>query len=116
MDNIFDPIKIKKAWDAGDIPALMELFDNGFEQTEIDEATPPNNPRKRSKSEYMQMAQGGIKNGAKMDVYNIVPGKDRAAYSFTCHMPNGVKMVGNVIVEIQNGKIVKETTIQAKEK
>jgi len=31
-------------------------------------------------------------------------------------MPNGGIMVGNSILEIQGGKIVKETTVQARDK
>ncbi|OGL40436.1 hypothetical protein A3J32_03530 [Candidatus Saccharibacteria bacterium RIFCSPLOWO2_02_FULL_46_7] len=112
----FNLTNLKQAWEKGDAATLAGFVADSFEQTEIDESTPPNAPRKRTRLEYLDMAERGLSSGAKMKVYNLVPGDERAAYSFTCHMPSGVKMVGNSIIEIKNGKIIKEVTVQAKEK
>jgi len=108
-NDIFDLKKLKSAWDKGEGSMLMNWFADDFEQTEIDED-------KRTKAEYAKMVEGGLSSGVKMEIYNLVPGQQMAAYSFTCHMPNGGIMVGNSILEIQGGKIVKETTVQARDK
>ena len=115
-NNKFDIAKLKTAWNGGEASLLVGLYADEFEQTEIDDVTPPNAPRKRTKMEYLDIAERAMSNGVKMEFYNFVPGDQRAAYSFVCHMPSGGKTVGNVIVELKDGMIVKETTIQAREK
>jgi ketosteroid isomerase-like protein len=38
-----------------DLAALKELYSEDFEQTEMDDATPPNAPRKRTKGDLVQI-------------------------------------------------------------
>ena len=41
-----------------DLAALKELYSEDFEQTEMDDATPPNAPRKRTKGDLVQIFEG----------------------------------------------------------
>lgn len=116
MNNNFDLEKLKQAFENKDADGLAAMYADDFEQTEMDDVTPPNAPRKRTKQEVYEIIKRNQNSQVKFSLDNLVPGKDRAAYTITCHLPDGVKVVGNSIVEIRGGKIVKETVIQAREK
>ncbi|OGL24939.1 hypothetical protein A3A68_01490 [Candidatus Saccharibacteria bacterium RIFCSPLOWO2_01_FULL_48_13] len=112
----FDIKNLKRAWESGDVSQLMANYAEGFKQTEMDASTPPSNPRLRTRQQFADVVESGLARGAKMTLSNLVPGQKQAAYGFSCLMPSGVKMVGNTILELKNGKIIKDTTVQVLDK
>ena len=51
--------------------------------------------------------------GVKATVENTVAGQDRAAATITCEFPGGRKVVANGILELRDGRIVRERDVLA---
>ena len=51
--------------------------------------------------------------GVKATVENAVAGEDRAAATVTCEFPGGRKVVANSVLELRDGRIVRERDVQA---
>ena len=51
--------------------------------------------------------------GVKATVENAVAGEDRAAATVTCEFPGGRKVVANAMLELRDGRIVRERDVQA---
>jgi hypothetical protein len=51
--------------------------------------------------------------GVKATVENAVAAEDRAAATVTCEFPGGRKVVANAILELRDGRIVRERDVQA---
>ncbi len=51
----------------------------------------------------------------KLAVDNLFATDDHVAYTLTCTLPDGRRVVGNSIVDIRDDKIIRETTVQARE-
>lgn len=113
--NKFDLSKFKQVLESGDADGLAELQSDNFTQTELDDVTPPSSPRVHSKEAYHKIIERASSNGVKFTVEKIVDGGDQIAYSVTCHIPNGRKVVSNIIGDIKNGRISKELAVGARD-
>jgi hypothetical protein len=51
--------------------------------------------------------------GVKATVEHGVGGEDRAAATVTCEFPGGRKVIANAIVELRDGRIVRERDVLA---
>jgi hypothetical protein len=51
--------------------------------------------------------------GVKATVENAVAGQDRVAATVTCAFPGGRKVVANAILELRDGRIVRERDVVA---
>ncbi len=51
--------------------------------------------------------------GVKATVENTVAGEGRAAVTVTCEFPGGRKVMANSILELEDGRIVRESAVQA---
>ena len=51
--------------------------------------------------------------GVKATVENTIAGPDRAAVTITCEFPGGRKVVANGILELEDGRIVRERDVLA---
>jgi ketosteroid isomerase-like protein len=111
-----DTQRLKDVFEKWDLAALKELYAEDFEQTEMDDVTPPNEPRKRTKQDLIEIVernQSGSK--VKLAVDNLFATDDHVAYTVTCTLPDGRRVVGNSILDIRDDKIIRETTVQARE-
>ena len=115
MSNVFDLEKLKQAIESGDADTWRTMCADDFEQIEMDDATPPSSPRKRNKAEFFQIIERANSNGVKFTVEKTVNGGDKIAYSVTCHIPNGRKVVSNVIAGVKDGKLTSELDVSARD-
>ena len=91
-----DPQRIKEMFEQWNLGTLKDLYAEDFEQTEMDDATPPNAPRKRTKEELVQIFERNQEGSTvKLSVENLVATDDRVAYTLTCLLPSGRKIVSN---------------------
>jgi ketosteroid isomerase-like protein len=108
----FDLEAFSRAYEAWDVDALLDLYADEVELIQIDRDNPPSSPRVRQgKDVFKGMFEHCAAAGVKATVENGVAGEDRAAATVTCEFPGGRKVTANAILEIEDGRIVRERDI-----
>jgi ketosteroid isomerase-like protein len=111
----FDFDLLKRSFESWDLEPLLALYDDDCEQIEMDEVTPPAAPRVRHKDELRQIFENGCRAGVKIGVDNAVLGDDRVACTFTCAFDDGRRIVANSIIDVRDGRIVRQFDVQARD-
>jgi ketosteroid isomerase-like protein len=110
----FDLDAFKRAYEEWDIEALLGLYADDVELVQIDRDNPPSSPRVRDGREVFKgMFEHCAAAGVKATVENAVAGGDRAAATVTCEFPGGRKVMANSILELEDGRIVREREVLA---
>jgi ketosteroid isomerase-like protein len=110
----FDLDRFKRAYEEWDIEALLGLYAADVELVQIDRENPPSSPRVRhGKEVFKGMFEHCAAAGVKATVENTIAGQDRAAATVTCEFPGGRKVVANGILELEDGRIVRERDVLA---
>jgi hypothetical protein len=77
---------------------------------------PPNAPRKRTKQDLVEIFernQGG--SNVKLSVENLFATDDHVAYTLTCTLPDGRRIVSNSILEIRDNQVARDLAVQARD-
>jgi hypothetical protein len=110
----FDLEALTRGYEEWNIEALLALYADEVELIQIDRDNPPSVPRVRHGKELFKgMFEHCAAAGVKATVENAVAGEDRAAATVTCEFPGGRKVVANAVLELQNGRIVRERHVEA---
>jgi ketosteroid isomerase-like protein len=110
----FDLEAFRRSYQEWDIEALLALYADDVELIQIDRDNPPSSPRVRhGKDVFKGMFEHCAVAGVKATVENTVAGADRAAATVTCEFPGGRKVVANSILELEEGRIIRERDVQA---
>lgn len=114
--NRFSLDAYKRGYEEWDIEMLLSLYADEVEQIQLDDATPPSAPgiymgKERLERMFRQCKTSGV----QATVENAVPGEERAAATVTCEFPSGRKVVANVILDLEDGKIVRELVTSARD-
>ena len=110
----FDLEEFRRGYEEWDIEALLALYADEVELIQIDRDNPPSSPRIRhGKEVFRGMFEHCAAAGVKATVENGVTGEDRAAATVTCEFPGGRKVVANAILELRDGRVVRERDVQA---
>jgi ketosteroid isomerase-like protein len=108
----FDLETLKRGYEEWDIEALLSLYADDVEQTQIDRQYPPSSPRvRRGKDVYRGMFEHCAAAGVRASVQHAVAGPDRAAATVTCEFPGGRTVVSNTTLELRGGRVVREHTV-----
>ncbi|HYO46388.1 MAG TPA: nuclear transport factor 2 family protein [Gemmatimonadota bacterium] len=104
----------RRGYEEWDIETLLALYADDVELIQIDRDNPPSAPRVRHGKEVLRgMFEHCATAGVKATVENAVTGEDRAAATVTCEFPGGRKVVANGILELRDGRIVRERDVVA---
>jgi hypothetical protein len=104
----------RRAYEVWDIEALLGLYADDVEHVQIDRDNPPSSPRVRQGKEVFRgMFEHCAAAGVKATVKNPVASEDRAAATITCEFPGGRKVTANAILELSDGRIVRERDVLA---
>jgi ketosteroid isomerase-like protein len=110
----FDLDAFKRAYEGWDIETLLGLYADDVELVQIDRDNPPSSPRLRQGKDVLRgMFEHCAAAGVKATVENTIAGEDRAAATITCEFPGGRKVVANGILEVKDGRIVRERDVLA---
>jgi len=110
----FDLDAFKRAYEEWDIETLLDLYADDVELVQIDRDNPPSSTRVRhGKEVFKGMFEHCAAAGVKATVENLVAGEGRAAATVTCEFPGGRKVLANSIMELENGRIVREQDVTA---
>ena len=108
----FDLAEFKRRYEVWDVEGLLDLYADDVELTQIDRDNPPSAPRvRRGKEVFKGMFDHCAAAGVSATVENLVTDQSRAAATITCAFPGGRKVVANSILEIVDGRIVRERDI-----
>ena len=108
----FDVETFKRAYEEWDIEALLALYTDEVELIQIDRDNPPSAPRTRQGSDVLRgMLEHCAGAGVVATVENTVAGEERAAATITCAFPGGRKVLANAILELEDGRIVRELDV-----
>jgi ketosteroid isomerase-like protein len=107
-----DVAAFKRAYEQWDIEALLDLYAADVELVQVDRDNPPSAPRMRHGKEVLKgMFEHCAAVGVKATVEHMIAGEDRAAAAVTCEFPGGRKVLANSILEIQDGRIIRERDV-----
>jgi ketosteroid isomerase-like protein len=110
----FDLETFKRGYEDWDVEALLALYAEDVELVQIDRNNPPSDPRIRhGKEVFRGMFEHCAATGVKAMVENGVAGGNRAAVTITCEFPGGRRVAANGILELTDGRIVRELEILA---
>jgi ketosteroid isomerase-like protein len=105
---------LKRGYESWDIEALLALYADDVELTQIDRDNPPSSPRVRHGREIFQgMWEHCAEAGVKATVEDAVADGDRAAATITCEFPGGRKVLANAIFEVRDRRVVRERDVLA---
>jgi hypothetical protein len=108
----FDIATFKRAYEEWDIEALVALYAEELELVQIDRDNPPSAPRTRHGREPLRgMLEHCAGAGVAATVENTVAGEQRAAATIRCVFPGGRTVLANAILELENGRIVRELDV-----
>jgi ketosteroid isomerase-like protein len=111
----FDLDLLKRSFENWDLQTLGELYHDDVEQIEMDDVTPPAAPRTRTKDDLMAIFERASKGTVRILVDNPVAGDDRCACTLTCAFDDGRRVVANSILDIRDGRIVRQFDVQARD-
>ena len=110
----FDVEVFKRAYEQWDIEALLGCYADDVELVQIDRDNPPSSPRVRhGKDVFRGMFEHCAAAGVKATVEHTIAGEGRAAATVTCEFPGGRKVLANAILELEDGRIIRERDVLA---
>jgi hypothetical protein len=108
----FDVATFKQSYERWDIEALLGMYADDVELIQIDRDNPPSSPRARHGRDVLRgMLEHCAGAGVVATVENGIGAENRAAATITCEFPGGRKVLANAILEIENGRIVRELDV-----
>jgi ketosteroid isomerase-like protein len=109
----FDAAEYVRGYEQWDVPALLALYDDDVELIRINHDHGPSEPKVTHGIDVLRgMFEFGASHGVTAAVENVVASDDRTAATVTCTLPDGRKIVANTILELENGRIVREYEIE----
>jgi ketosteroid isomerase-like protein len=110
----FDLEAFCRGYEEWDIEALLALYADDVELIQIDRDNPPSAPRLRhGKEVFKGMFEHCAAAGVNATVEHPVTAGDRAAATVTCEFPGGRKVVANSMLELEDGRIIREHHVEA---
>jgi SnoaL-like domain len=108
----FSVTTFKRAYEEWDIEALLALYVDEVELIQIDRDNPPSAPRTRHGRDVLRgMLEHCAGAGVVATVDNTVADERRAAATITCEFPGGRRVLANAILELEDGRIVRELDV-----
>lgn len=105
---------LRRAIEESDAGALIELYADDVEVRIVNENTPPSIPclfrGKESVAAHLREVCG---RDIKHRIADEVIGEKRVAFNETCEYPDGAKVLAATTLEVRDGKITRQTTVEA---
>ncbi len=105
---------LRRAAEQGDARALVGFYADDANVRIVNRNSPPSSPfvlrGREAIAEYLRAVCG---NDARHRIENEVLGKDRAAFNEACEYPDGTRALTATLLEVRDGKIVREVCVEA---
>ena len=104
----------KRAFEAKDAEAWLSFFTPDAEWIEYRDKAPPKAPNRMVGTQQIgDFLRRVSTTDIVLAITDEVLGQERAAFCVTCAFPDGNKIIENVIVHLQDGKIVRQVDVEA---
>jgi hypothetical protein len=105
---------LRRAAEGKDADAMLSLYADDAEYVRVDRNNTPSSPMalhgKEDVSEYLRDV---FSRDMTHRIENEVVGEDRAAFNWACEYPDGTKVLAAETVELRDGMIVRQVSVQA---
>ena len=105
---------MRRAIEESDYDALVALYADDAELRTVNKNSTPSSPQVlRGKEEIFEMLRDVCGRAMTHHVEDEVIGEGRIAYNEACEHPDGTRVLGATTLELQEGKIVRQTIVEA---
>jgi ketosteroid isomerase-like protein len=110
----FDFEAMRRAIEESDYDALLALYADNAELRTVNKNSTPSSPQMlQGKEEISEMLRDVCGRAMTHYVEDEVIGEGRVAYNEACEYPDGIRVLGATTLELQDGKIVRQTIVEA---
>jgi ketosteroid isomerase-like protein len=104
---------MRRAIEESDYDALVALYADDAELRTVNKNSTPSSPQVlRGKEEISKMLRDVCGRTMTHHVEDEVVGENRVAFTEACEYPDGLKVLTATTLELQDGKIVRQTNIE----
>jgi hypothetical protein len=105
---------MRRAIEESDYDTLVALHADNAELRTVNKNSTPSSPQVlRGKEEISEMLRDVLGREMTTRVGDEVIGEGRIAYNEACEYPDGTRVFGATTLELQDGKIVRQTIVEA---
>jgi ketosteroid isomerase-like protein len=105
---------MRRAIEESDYDALLALYADNAELRTVNKNSTPSSPQMlQGKEEISEMLRDVCGRAMTHHVEDEVIGEGRVAYNEACEYPDGIRVLGATTLELQDGKIVRQTIVEA---
>jgi SnoaL-like domain len=104
---------LRRAREQGNADLLLSLYADDAEVRVVDRATPPGSPKVLHSEEAAEYWRDVCAREMTHHIENEVIGAERVAFNEACEYPDGTKVLSAETLDVRDGKIVKQTVVQA---
>lgn len=105
---------LRRAYEERDAELATSLYADDAEVRVIDRNNPPSSPFElHGKEEIGDYLRDAVSRDIKHHIENEVIGEDRVAFNVACEYPDGNRVFCAGILEVRDGKIVRDVSVQA---
>ena len=104
---------MRRAIEESDYDALVTLYADDAELRTVNKNSTPSSPQVlRGKEEISELLRDVCGRAMTHHVEDEVVGENRVAFNEACEYPDGLKVLTATTLELQDGKIVRQTNIE----
>ena len=97
-----------------DAEALANLYAEGAEVLIVNRETPPSSPHVlRGREQIAEFLRGVCGRDIKSRIEAEVIGEERVAFNEACQYPDGTRVLSATTLEVQDGKIARQVSVEA---
>jgi len=105
---------LRRAAQGKDADSMLGLYADEAEYVRVDHNNTPSSPMAlRGKEEIGEYLRDVFSRDMTHRIENEVVGEDRAAFNWACEYPDGTKVLAAETVEVRDGMIVRQVSVQA---
>ena len=105
---------MRRAIEGLDAGALAGLYADDAEMLTVNRYTTPSSPKVlRGKEEISEHLRDVCGRAMTHSIENVVLGEDRVAFNEACEYPDGTKVLCAATLEVRDGKVVRQTNVEA---
>jgi|SRR5215210_4426605 len=105
---------LRRAYEERDPELAISLYADDAEVRIVDHTNPPSSPFElHGKEQIAEYLRDVLSREMTHRVENEVIGEDRVAFNVTCQYPEGGRVLCAGMLEVRDGKIVRDVSVQA---
>src|SRR3954468_12574984 len=105
---------LRRAYEQRDVELALSLYADNAEVSMVDRNNPPSSPFElHGKEQIAEHLRDVLGRDMNHQLQNEVIGEDRVAFNIACQYPDGNRVFCAGMLEVRDGKIVREVGVQA---